>query len=58
MKRPDFLTGLSAGGYSLTVLADQLRPAPAPPCADELRHELDRLSPAGARRAPLPRSLT
>jgi hypothetical protein len=45
VKRRDFMAGLAMGPYSIIVLADQIPPAPARPSADEIRRQLDRLTP-------------
>jgi len=51
MRRRDVLAGLVGGPYSLVVLADQLPPREEPlPGIDEIRKQLDRLSPPADRR--------
>ncbi len=51
MKRRDFITGLSFGGYSLVVLADQLPAAEHPiPTPDRVRRDLENVAPGGLER--------
>jgi hypothetical protein len=45
MKRRDLLTGLSFGGYSMVVLANQIPPAASRPSAADLRGRFDTIVP-------------
>jgi hypothetical protein len=54
VKRRDFLTDLSLGGYSLVVLAGDLSPVSGGMSGEQIRREFERIAPTGPAKTRLP----